>query len=962
MTKKEGASKFANSLKRMFKDKSGVLSSIDEKWIEDRIKAHDKYLRAPTTPGPGLGWTDETLIADELKRYEDELRDEKEEANRRAEEAKKPIFGRYADHLEDRTKRAKKWIGKHPKGIVRIGRGIKKPIGDVGARAKEIMRGKLLEGDEESGRMFILMAAMLYFIDKFLGFNGINIGKFMDNFYFTNMESYVGWFFNSIVLTLLIAYWVLYRPNTKEFISWFLVAEALSLIIFLGGMGTQLIHLAFVLGFYFLYIRYSGEKVGGTTGANYTFLALLLFDFFGFGLLAEFVDNPFVSNRLIIPIWFYFALIYSHRQKRTFGMSMLIFIVIMMNVFYFVGGLDGLKNMGATLTDEQRQEGSNFITVGLNNVLDTFKKAWEGFQADLDAQLVHATGGYYKGEVEKNKDGPLGVFIEKLQTSQPRYYEGEEVIVFGSVKARSLEEGVNVDMKCYKEGFIFDTDSTTVIPNKTFTVYSSETRDFECSFKPKKMLIDLTEIREDARFFDLGINTITVDAEFSFETLAYLKSYFMDIDKKRDMTKEGLDPFREYGIKDKEPIAIYTDGPVIIGMETTSPIIEVGDDVVSRPRLGITLENRDGWEGVIRSLTELVILTPPGALIENLEDDCTVEFKVYTKDDCKGKSCKNLAFDPCVSVCKANKKPNVPKDCDKECSSVLESCEKDCEILFEGEEGEGDYNGYTIDVDAEDWLVFDKFKDIDRYRSFSCRLKVEPKILRKTPFTLRYFRAKARYDYAVSKDIDVQVQSEPGTVKGSKITELDEIRVDKTRWLIYKTIAGKVSDIAKQEGVDEDLALALVYVESRFRHCCEEGSGTGDNCKTTDADTCSKEYLITSGDKSSIGVMQVNINDADYISRVCGMGISDMYNLEKNIKCGLNILKDKYESYKSGFSEDYFKDLDNNVCHDPRYIKDYASYREWNAALRGYNGWGCGTGADVNFVESVRSAESKISS
>ena len=60
---------------------------------------------------------------------------------------------------------------------------------------------------------------------------------------------------------------------------------------------------------------------------------------------------------------------------------------------------------------------------------------------------------------------------------------------------------------------------------------------------------------------------------------------------------------------------------------------------------------------------------------------------------------------------------------------------------------------------------------------------------------------------------------------------------------------------------------------------------------------------------------------------------------ELNIKVGAQVLKDKYNSYKV---EEHLV-----VRH---IVKTYSG---WEAALRGYNGWGC-TG-DNNYVENVKS-------
>ena len=931
MVKKTDFSKYGYVLKRMMVDKSGQTNPPDEEELRAEIISEEQRRRERS----------ERETVEEQAQREHNYRME----NKRFRKQEKDD----EEREEKEEKRGEKW---------KVTRA-KEWVEGKGKRAKEVMRGDIAgAGGEVGGWMFILMTVMLYIFDMFFRYNGINAQRFLDNLRFTSVESYIGWFFNSIVLTLLIAYWVLYRPDTKEFISWFLVAEALSLIIFMGGMGSMLIHLSFVITFYFLYIRYSAkEGAGGYAGANYIFFFLLVFDFFGYGILAEIVKNPIVSNRLIIPIWFYFALIYTHEKERSFWINMVIVIVILMNVFYFVGGIDGLRSMSATLTTEEKQEGINFLRTGWKNFADSWKQALEGLSADMDAQLIQASGGYYQGKVEKNKIGPLGVFINKLKTSQPRYYEKEKVIIWGTVEALSLGEGINVEIKCHKKDE--EKYATEVIPKEQpFTMYSKEIRDFECVFDP-------SEEMETPWYADLGIHTIAVDAEFNFGTLAYLKSYFIDTERKRDMVREGLDPFKEFGIKDTEPIAVYTDGPVIIGMETTSPIIDVGQGAITQPRLGVTLENKEGWEGVIRNLSELVILTPPGVNIDLNSEPCTFGFEKYGIKNCEEDSCVNLEYNPCMKVCGSNPE----ESCETKCEKVKESCISDCKVMF-GENEEEVYTGYSLDVNKLE--PRDAFKDIDRFRSFSCRLNVEESVLGNTPITVKYFRAKARYNYVVSKDIDVQIQSAPGTA--GKVSEKVEISE-----LVPGDIGKKIETHASSilGGGYVDLALALAWDESWHRHCCKDKGNKGDGCEGTHEDDCYEEKLISSG--SSFGVMQLNkevhcpwfhpveiceessakknVNygtygcsstyDEDKANSECATYYTancvgkDATNVDCNIKLGLRYLKKLYDEGQQGYLDGKFYDCNGKT------------YSGWDYALRAYNGWSCEGQADLEFVENV---------
>ncbi|MBW6442606.1 lytic transglycosylase domain-containing protein [Patescibacteria group bacterium] len=80
-------------------------------------------------------------------------------------------------------------------------------------------------------------------------------------------------------------------------------------------------------------------------------------------------------------------------------------------------------------------------------------------------------------------------------------------------------------------------------------------------------------------------------------------------------------------------------------------------------------------------------------------------------------------------------------------------------------------------------------------------------------------------------------------------------------------------------------------------------------------------------------------------------------NPEKNIEAGVALFKEKYNEFGGGIYESWpyrnvnsFKTMIHNCVQ--RYPK-YGTYSGWLAALRGYNGWGCTTGADTDFVENI---------
>jgi hypothetical protein len=100
---------------------------------------------------------------------------------------------------------------------------------------------------------------------------------------------------------------------------------------------------------------------------------------------------------------------------------------------------------------------------------------------------------------------------------------------------------------------------------------------------------------------------------------------------------------------------------------------------------------------------------------------------------------------------------------------------------------------------------------------------------------------------------------------------------------------------------------------------------------------------------SSVGLMQINLaNCGSYglpsDSVMCKQELID--NPAMNIEIGAKILREKYDTFKDG---KVFVGCSRTV-----------NYADWEAALRGYNGWGCGTDSSGkkitsqdNFVEEV---------
>jgi hypothetical protein len=251
--------------------------------------------------------------------------------------------------------------------------------------------------------------------------------------------------------------------------------------------------------------------------------------------------------------------------------------------------------------------------------------------------------------------------------------------------------------------------------------------------------------------------------------------------------REGRDVFDVYAIEDRSPIAVYTNGPAKIEMGTNSPLIGVSKDYIVQPSLDISLANREGWEGRINQLKELVLFLPEGVKM-NPETSCNKKFVNYNLSVCGDpllsncceegdencmactQSCEQFVKNECLEVCDGFTDADEKSRCQADCIDRETVCKKTCDSFFV--EGGQKYNGYALDI--EDIKFRDESKDFEKGKLFRCRFRPEPsEVLGNAPITTKSFRVKARYDYTVEKAVSVQIDKVP--------EELGEVSVgDKT--------------------------------------------------------------------------------------------------------------------------------------------------------------------------------------
>ncbi|MBS3105612.1 hypothetical protein J4234_05110 [Candidatus Woesearchaeota archaeon] len=695
------------------------------------------------------------------------------------------------------------------------------------------------------------------------------------------------------------------------------------------------LHAIYIIFFGFVYIK---QKERTQPYLTYLYMpSLLIIDFFGYGFLwnSEYLFLKFIPPLTLFVIPYCYVKESNEidgKKKATYPvMAFILLVTFFLIMTVNVAGLETntipyIAKQGTTFTE----------------FYSSFTANLKGF---IEGRLDIATAGLYRGNVEKNRYESLGVYFGNIRASDPRFYTDEPITVWGTIRSKTYKDAVIVSFNCsrWKDSKRIYADK--IIPEIKFPIFTLEEVDTQCTFLPK-----------DENKIPAGANIVTLSAEYNFGTDSYLKTYFMDRERFRASSREGIDPLTQFGIKDKTPAAVFTNGPVEIGLGV-GPLVTVSEGYAIKPIIGITLTNRKEiqdkdkkiitrWEGKIKNITELILLTPygitlgtsdklekcedPKTELEKLECPCSMPFKKYELTDCFG-SCTNNVVVPCTVACSnVGGSDENKNNCIKECQTVFDKCNQECAFLFQTNEGEGStqekYNAYALDVGSKQFK--DLNKDIDKSRSFVCRFEPSSAVLGDSPITTRYFRVRARYNYLLENSVTVNVEQLP--------VQLVETVPD---WITKSAIEFKPGTDIYFPGLSMDLISALTLTESRWRHCCaESGKNHWSDCKASEDTSCGPDKILTSYDDTSVGVMQVNkIHEG--LSTICTKG-QTIYNKECNIKVGLKLLNEKYQKSKGGISSSSLEPFCPKWKYQDRHQK-YLSYRDIKATLRAYNGWGC---------------------
>ncbi len=475
----------------------------------------------------------------------------------------------------------------------------------------------------------------------------------------------------------------------------------------------------------------------------------------------------YVANPQVTAPWFYFLVIKS--GGRTFISKWVRILVIMYIVAILISTIAttlSFEDISTYITPQQTGAAGKLISHQYEWWKDVFthfgQVVKQGKQYFIN-RMNYATGDMYTGTVDENQYETLGVFLKNLKPSDPEFYVGDTVTVWALLEAKTLEDGLSINVSCYhgkkNEDGSFPADhrgETYPYSGELPTIYDEESLDIDCRF-PNSAAGTMNE----------GSNKVTVQADFHFETMAYQKAYFMNQDTLRSMQRQGLDPLDEYGIEDKEPVARYTNGPVKIGMSSgEQQPIGISSLDPTNPRLGITIMSNDAWEGKIKELKELLVMVPDTMSldtgfcpefkeIDNYEKSCVANYEAY----------RSKQLMDCVTQAGLDKESDIDQNgkvigTAEEQEAVTSCMENYCKQELEG------YKVYNLTINDDNRLSYSNFgQDVSsrQYKTLSCRVKLDrpEDILGNVPISTQYFRVKARYIYEIEESVNVNLKEPP---------------------------------------------------------------------------------------------------------------------------------------------------------------------------------------------------------
>jgi hypothetical protein len=634
------------------------------------------------------------------------------------------------------------------------------------------------------GNAMVIFAFFLFLLDvltEYKGFKIVELGSVFSIFQLIGSLAYV-------VGVWAFFHWILSKDKSIQSLFIFvlvLIVVIMSFVFSLKFDPLSIFHVAFILIFWAGFAKHQYED---ETKSNIFLILLLVIDLYSYSIFALVpgFDPSWLKG---IPLLFVITVSIIWGQTRS-GLA-LFFMIAVVAWYFLLGGpqfAEKLNLTGILIERTGIPSIKEFPGLILNKLIkEPFNKLSTSTSAWLSGKVEYAI----TGKVEENQFEPLGVYLQDVQSADTIFYEGEDVIVWGTLSAKTLDDPIHIQVGCFLGSSEDDEDDRVyaekdnVDPKNKFTVFSLEEQDFACKFTDKQLSGDV---------LNDGSSSVTAFADFNFETLANLKVYFMNRERQRAMVREGLDVFEEFGITDTSPIPIFTNGPAAIDMGTSNPIVGVSDGYIVHPTLDFRIRNREDWLGGINDLKELVIFLPKGVNL-NEKTSCNKEFKKYEPVHCRT-SCTDFVETECNDVCKIlATETSSRSSCETVCVESRDKCNRVCDSLF-SESGQ-QYDAFALDLG--ELKTRSGSDDNEKFKTFRCSLSPTDEVLGPSPITTKFIRLKARYDYTVESVVNIKYDDD-------FVAAPSELRVS----YVYGEEEGKIEgiklewDLSKDDGANAD--------------------------------------------------------------------------------------------------------------------------------------------------------------
>jgi len=339
------------------------------------------------------------------------------------------------------------------------------------------------------------------------------------------------------------------------------------------AIGTWWIRVSIIVGVA-IFVYWLFDKLGLVTGFNafFTFGIAMLF------FLAEFVARSekirkFLGNFAIIFIgiigFIALAMIPISLSPiiTTIGMVVYIFFIL------FAAGIPKATRIiaiGLNLTiilllvvasvHVSIFRSNSPLYVAIENQQEEWRRMYDGITSVFSeagrvarSRIHYAMGDYEEG-IEAQSERPLGVFLEDIGITSKVVTEDGIIDVYARLRAESFktEKPLNISVSCHIED---DKKMKGKIrPHDKFIVEEYESQDLDC-------IMDVAKLQ-----LLVGSHQIAMETSFNFNTGAYLKSYFMTQERVRSYRRQNIDPLDAFQITDRNPIGVYSAGPLKIGM------------------------------------------------------------------------------------------------------------------------------------------------------------------------------------------------------------------------------------------------------------------------------------------------------------------------------------------------------------------------------------------------------------